>query len=235
MARNPSFAALPRFRRGAFWLFLSVALATILLADQPYASRLLLGPEFGGELALWQPITALFVFPEGHLGGLFLTLVVQWIVGGPVEERWGTARYLGFVIGCALAGTVTTALLGLVVPAIAATQIGGSLPLDLAALVAFGVIMGRAQLRLFGALPITGRTLAIVAAVLAIVSPLARGAPWAVVLPSVITLVTAYLAAARPWKGRGKSGKLSSGRGKPRRKPKKSHLRVVPRDDSMLH
>ena len=247
MARNSAFASLPKFRRGPFWLFLVTLITTLLLADRvEIASKLLLNDGFGGSLFLWQPVSSLFLFPDGQLGGLFLTLIVQWFLAGHVEHMWGTRRYVVFVLSCALAGTVSTALLGLAVPAVSAVTIGGSTGIDLAALIAFAVVFARQPMQLFGALPIKGFSIGILAAFLAIAAPLIRGAPWPFVIPSTSTLLAAYLAAAQPWRASGKSGKLSTRRGgrsgrkngsssRARQKNRKrSHLRVVRDDDGPM-
>jgi membrane associated rhomboid family serine protease len=216
----------------------------LVLADQQaIAPKLLLNSGFGESLWLWQPVSALFLFPEGQLGGLLLTLIVQWMIAGPLEQRWGTRRYVVFVLACALAGTLATALLGLLVPAIAGVSIGGSTPIDLATLMAFSVVFARQPLQMFGRLPITGRSVGILAAVLALVAPLVRGAPWPSVLPAAVTMLVAFLAAAKPWREGGMSGKLTSrtkgrnGRNRPkaRKNRKKSHLHVVDKDDPLIH
>ncbi|MCA9718436.1 MAG: rhomboid family intramembrane serine protease [Myxococcales bacterium] len=244
MARNPAFASLPKFRRGPFWLFLVTLIATLLLADRAeISSKLLLNGEFSGSLYLWQPLTSLFLFPDGQLGGLFLTLIVQWFLAGHLEAAWGTRRYVGFVVACAFAGTLATALLGLAVPAVSALAIGGSTGMDLAALIGFAVVFARQPLQLFGALPIKGFTIGILAAFLALAGPLLRGEPWPYLIPTGITLLVAYLAAAQPWRATGKSGKVGpragrrgarDARHKPRKNRKtgrKGHLRVVRDDD----
>jgi len=223
---------LPRFRRGAFSLLLVTALLTALLADQPMGQRLLLDP--GGVLrgqGVWQPFTANFIFPDGRVGLVLGTLIVQWFLAGPLEDFWGTRKYLTLVIGCGIAGYGASVLLAMAVPAVAAVPVGGSTPMDLAAVVAFGAFMGTRPLSLAGVLPMSGRTLAILIAVLAVVSPLARGAEWPVVVPGAVSMLVALLVVTQPWRRLRKSGKVG-GRG---RKKRAAHLRVIRPDDELLN
>jgi len=181
VATNPLLSRLPRFRRGAFALFLITVLATMMLSDQPLGAQLVLDP--GGVASgtgLWQPLTANFVFPEGRVTLVFGTLLVQWFLAGYLEDYWGTRKYLTLVIGCGLAGYVATVLLALGLPAVAAT----------------------------GIISVSGRSLASFIAILSVISPLLRGEPWPLVIPGIVAMVTALLVVTQPWRRLGKSGKL---------------------------
>lgn len=233
VAQNPLMSRLPRFHRGAFGLFIVTLVLTMLVADQPIGDALVLHPGavVRGE-GLWQPLTANFVFPEGRVGLVLGTLLVQWFLAGHLEAYWGTRKYLVLVVAAGTAGYLASVLLALALPAVAETTVGGSTPMDLAAVVGFGAIMGARPLSVAGVLPLSGRTLAIIIAVLAVVSPLARGAPWPVVVPGVVAMLVALLVVTQPWRRLRKSGKVG-GRG---RKPKKAaHLRVIRPDDELLN
>lgn len=240
MARSSVLANLPKFHRGGFWLLVVAAAASALLADHPLAAQLTLNGHFARDLALWQPVSAIFLFPEGHLGGLIGTLVLQWFIGGHLEARWGTARYLTFVLGCAALGYLVTGLLGMVVPAVfgppealdappAAAGLlgihglfmGGTLPADLAAVVGFGVVHARQPVQLFGALPISGRGLAGLVTALMLLGPLLRGA-WPEAVPVAVAALCA-LGLAWRWRTPPSSGKVAARAGG--RRPR--HLRVV--------
>lgn len=232
VAHNPLLSRLPRFHRGAFALFLVTVVATMLLADQPLGQQLVLDP--GGVTqgrGLWQPLTANFMFPADRVSLVFGTLMVQWFLGGPLEDFWGTRKYVTLLIGCGLVGYVAAVLLAFGVPAVAGTILGGSSPMDLAAVVAFGVFMGKRQLSLAGVLSLSGRTLAIFIAIMSVLSPLLRGAPWPVVVPGVVAMITALLVVTQPWRRLRKSGKLQA-RGRNKRA---AHLRVIRPDDELLN
>ncbi len=224
MARPSILAGLPRFHRGGFWLFVIAAATSALLADHPLAPQLLLDRHFAADLALWQPLTAIVLFPEGQLAGLVGTLLLQWFIGGHLEERWGTARYLTFILLPALAGYLALGLLGLAVPFALAVPTGGTLPADLAAVVGFGVVFARQPVQLFGALPISGRGLAGLVTALMLISPLLRGA-WPHAVPTAVAAAVA-LGLAWRWRTPPSSGKVAARAGG--RKP--NHLRVVPQN-----
>ncbi len=219
MARPSILAGLPRFQRGGFWLFVIAAAASALLADHPLATQLVLNARFAADLALWQPLSALVLFPEGQLGGLVSTLLLQWFIGGHLEARWGTPRYLTFILLPALAGYLALGLLGLAVPAALAWPAGGTLPADLAAVVGFGVVFGSQPVQLFGALPISSRGLAGLITALMLAGPLLRGA-WPLAVPILVATLIA-LAVAWRWRSPPSSGKVAA------RGPRPKHLRVV--------
>ena len=231
VARSSFFAGLPTFHRGGFWLFVLVAATSAFLADQPVAADLTLNARFATDRALWQPLSALFIYPDGQLGGLVGTLLLQWFIGGQLEALWGTARYLTFILGAAALGYIATALLGLAVPAVFSFPLGGTLPADLAAIVGFGVLFGRQRVQLFGALPISGRGLAGLGTALILLGPLLRGA-WPLALPSAVAALCA-LGLAWRWRTPPKSGKVAARAAG--RRPR--HLRVVDADrrDKLLN
>lgn len=222
------FASLPKFRRGAFFVFATVATLTLLVADQPIAHTLLLRPaEVWERLALWQPFTALLLYPDHQAGLLFGTLLIQWFAGSELEGFWGTRKYLALIVGSALAGHLAQLLLAWVVPSAAVLAIGGATGMDLAALTAFGVVFGARSLHL---LPLTVRTFAAIMVVLTLVSPLLRGAPWPTVVPWIVAVGIALLATTQPWRRGGSSGKVRGAR-----KRNRKHLRVVKPDPRLLN
>lgn len=231
VATNPLLARLPRFRRGAFSIFLITAICSALLADQPIAADLLLLPSrvLAGE-TLWSPLTALFMFPNGSVGLVLGTLFVQWLVGGQLEDFWGTKKYLGFVIGCALFGHAVSVGLAALVGDVASTPLGGATAMDLAAVSAFGVVFGKRPLSLAGVVPLSSRGLAALIAALTVVSPLVRGAPWPVVLPWLAAIAAALAVTTQPWRRLRSSGKLGG-----RKNGRRSHLKVVRPDRTLLN
>ncbi len=233
MARNELLSNLPRFRRGSLVLFAVTAVATALLADQPLGAALRLVPnEVYSGATVWAPLTATFMFPDGGAGLVLGTLIIQWFIGGQLEDFWGTKKYVTLVLGCSVAGYVFSTLLGLGVAAVAATPVGGSSGMDLATIAAFGVVFGNRQMSLLGAVTMKARTFAIILAVLGIVSPLARGAPWPVAVPWLVALVTALLVTTQPWRRQRSSGKLG---GRKKKSKGRANLRVVGPDDKLLN
>jgi membrane associated rhomboid family serine protease len=232
VARGNLFANLPKFRRGSFVLFAVACLVSAVLSDQPLAQQFILVP--GGVLegqGLWQPISANIIFPNGSLALVFGTLFVQWFLGSELEGFWGTRKYLLFVIGCGIAGYLASVALAPLSAAIAQTPVGGSTAMDLAATAAFGVVFGKRPLRILGAIPLSCRGLAIFVIALCVLAPVARGAPWPVVIPWLTAVVSALLVTTQPWRRLRDSGKV----GGSKRKRRRSHLRVVEPDPKLLN
>ena len=229
MARPSIIAGLPKFQRGGFWLFVVAAAASALIADQPLAADLTLNHRFLTDLALWQPLSATFVFPEGQLGGLIGTFAIQWFIGSHLEATWGVRRYLTLVLGAAVIGYLALALLGLAAPGALMFPSGGTGPADLAAVIGFGVILGRQPVQLFGALPLSARGLAALLAALMLLSPLLRG-HWPQAIPAAVAALAALLLASR-WRSPPTSGKVAARGARPR------HLKVVDagRRDKLLN
>ncbi len=229
VARPSPFASLPKFRRGSFVLFLIAAVMTAMLGDNEIAEQLVLLP--GNVLqgkAVWTPITANLIFKAGAMGGLIGTLVVQWFIGSELEDFWGTKKYLLLVLGAGIAGHLTSVLVALFSSTVAVTPLGGTTPIDMAAVAAFGFVYKDRRLRLMAALPLTAKWLAVLFVSLSLLSPIARGS-WPEVIPILVAIGVAAAATTQPWRRMRDSGKLGS------KKPKKRHLRVVRPDSELLN
>lgn len=226
----------PRFRRGAFFVFVAVFAVSMLLGDRPLAASLVLVPAdlIAGD-NLWSPLTAPFLFPEAHLAALAFTFIVQWFFGSPLEGFWGTRRYLIFLLVSAGLGYALTGATALwVAPVAEFPAVSGATPLDLATATAFGVVFAREDYRLFGMQPIKGRVLAGFTVLLVLALPVARAgglAAWPSLLPSAIAVVVALVFVTQPWRRGAKSGTIG---GRKSRK-KAPHLRVVSKADDMLN
>jgi membrane associated rhomboid family serine protease len=230
VARSSPFASLPKFARGSFLLFLTAAIVSVMLGDQPYADHLRLTP--GNVLLgqdLWSPITANVVFRADGMGGLVGAVVVQWFFGSRLEEFWGPKKYLLLVIGAGIAGHLTSVLIALLSQAVAAFELGGTTPIDMAALAAFGFVFKDRPLRLMAALPLTAKWLAVILIGVGLLRPLATGA-WPEAIPMVVAILVVAAVTTQPWRRLRDSGKLGGSK-----KPKKRHLRVVRPDSELLN
>lgn len=224
--RSEARFQLPRFHKGALALFLLTVALTAFVSDMPAGELLRIEPGaiFHGG-GLWQPLTANFVFPGTDIGLLLGSLFAQWFFGSELEGFWGTRRYVTLVLACGTAGYLVYALLQPVIPGL--LPHGGSNAMDAAALAAFGVVFGKRQLNMFGALQMRARTLAWIFLALMMVGPILRGTPWPVVIPWLVASAGAFLVTLQPWRARGDG--TESRRKKP--KGKASHLRVVKGED----
>jgi membrane associated rhomboid family serine protease len=50
--------------------------------------------------ALWQPVTYLFLHSLGGPGHLLFNMLALWMFGAPIEETWGTRRFLQYYFLC---------------------------------------------------------------------------------------------------------------------------------------
>ena len=211
-------------------LFLTAAIVSVMLGDQSYADHLRLMP--GNVLQgqdVWSPITANVMFRADGMAGLVGALVVQWFIGSQLEEFWGAKKYLLLVIGAGIAGHLTSVLVALFSPTVAVTELGGTTPMDMAALAAFGFVFKDRPLRLMAALPLSAKWLAILFIGLGVLRPLATG-DWPEVIPMVVAILVAAAVTTQPWRRLRDSGKLGGSK-----KPKKRHLRVVRPDSELLN
>ncbi len=231
VARPSPFASLPKFRRGAFAIFLLTAVLSALLGDQPMAEHLVLLP--GAVLDgvdVWTPITTNFIYPPGTLLLLVGTAFMQWFIGSEMEGFWGMRKYLTLVVGAGIAGHLTSVLLGLMIDEVAATPVGGATAMDMATVTAFGFVYANRPLRLLAAIPLKSQHLAMLIVGLTILGPVLRGAPWPVMVPWIVAVAVAALVTTQPWRRLRDSGKLGGSK-----KPKKRHLRVVRPDSELLN
>jgi len=202
-----------------------------MLADQPVSQQLLLLP--GNVLqgqAVWSPITANIIFPNGALAGLIGTAVIQWFIGSELEGFWGTKKYLLLVVGAGIAGHLASVLLALLSPTVAVTQLGGTAAIDMAAVTAFGFVFADRPLRLLAAIPLKAKGLAALIIGLSVLGPLFRGGAWPEVVPMLVAIAIAAAVTTQPWRRLRDSGKLGGSK-----KAKKRHLRVVRPDPELLN
>ncbi|TPV95876.1 MAG: hypothetical protein B7733_07640 [Myxococcales bacterium FL481] len=225
---------MPRFRRGAFALFATTFLVSLLLGDRATAAAVLALDVHAvwHQHTWWQPLTALFLLPESGLAALVGTLLIQWYFGSPLEGFWSTRRYLIMVLASGTFGYLSCVAAGLWLPQFSNVTFTGALPLDAATTTAFAIVYARQRYSLFGAAPVQGRVLAGFVLALLFVLPVASGHGVVAILPGVVAALSAALFATQPWRRGPKSGTV--GRSKAR-SAQGSHLRVVRSVDDLLN
>ena len=151
-----------------------------------FTAHLALGPAVAmGEL--WQPLTSLFVHLD--LWGFVFDLIGLWFVGATVERSLGRGRFLLIFFGAGLLANIVVALLLLALahPSIYA-GCGDSV---LALFVAFGVLFGRTQVRVFGSLALQARILSLILVGMSLISALAQAA-WPSLAGTVVAIAVGY-------------------------------------------
>ena len=62
--------------------------------------------------AIWQPVTYLFLHDPHGLFHILFNMLALWMFGTPVEETWGTRRFLQFYFLCGVGAGVCVVLAG---------------------------------------------------------------------------------------------------------------------------
>ena len=227
-------SVLPRFRRGAFSVFVAVFAVSMLLGDRPVAKvlELELDSVLRGE-HLWQLFTTTFVDPVVGAGALMTCLAVQWFCGSALEGFWSARRYLLLVFTCSTLGYAGAVALAAIAPDMIRIRVlSGSLPLEMAAVVAFGFVFANASyVPPLGVAPVKGKLLAPFIALILFSVPLLSGAPPFAMLPALLSGVFAALIVTQPWRmlSQWRSRRSGGNRDVAR------HLRVVRGPDDMLN
>ena len=52
--------------------------------------------------ALWQPVTYLFLHSLGSPGHILFNMLGLWMFGAPIEETWGTKRFIQYYFLCGI-------------------------------------------------------------------------------------------------------------------------------------
>jgi membrane associated rhomboid family serine protease len=145
-------------------------------------------------LALWQPVTYLFI--DATPFGVLMSALILFGLGGVLEVRWGPKRYLAFLCGVGAAAGFATAALHTVLPQYVAPVYPGGTVLSGTLWVAFGLTFGRSALGFWG-LPVTGNTFALLGVALVVLNAAFYGLP--AVIPEAIALAIAFVALR--WRG----------------------------------
>lgn len=214
------------------FVFALTFVMSVLCGDQAWSDALRLTADASPAGAWWVPLSAPFTLPESILVYGFVHLLVQWFIGGRLERFWGTRRYLIFTLCTAVLGFVGAWLALAFTPLgaqLGRAALGGPVAIDLAAVLAFGVVFGKERHDLPGLqTPLSGWAIAGFTALLAAaLVPFGGGSPLDL-LPAAGALLTATAFVLQPWRPRPKSGKLGAARRAP-------HLRVVHSADDLLN
>ena len=96
------------FPSGVKWLIIAnVAIylvyffGSFMQGDEIFRS-LMLVPSQVLRGALWQPVTYLFLHSLGGPGHLLFNMLALWMFGAPIEETWGTKRFLRYYFLCGI-------------------------------------------------------------------------------------------------------------------------------------
>lgn len=111
---NRSSFSLPGFPNGVKWLIIAnVAIYVLdfflsLTMKEPALRFLYLHPRAViHQFAVWQLVTYMFLHSLGSLWHLIFNMLALWMFGTPVEQTWGTDRFLRYYLLCGVGGGIT--------------------------------------------------------------------------------------------------------------------------------
>jgi membrane associated rhomboid family serine protease len=108
------------------------------------------------KLALWQPVTYLFLHSTSGFGHILMNMLTLWMFGTPLESVWGTRRFLQYYFFCGVGAGVCVIVLNALFGSMNIRTIGASGAIY-GLLLAFGILFPRAIIYFFGLFPIEAR------------------------------------------------------------------------------
>jgi membrane associated rhomboid family serine protease len=114
----------------------------------------------------WTLVTYQFVHGTG-LFWFFISMLVLWIMARPLEQSWGSPRFLVFWLVATFGASLTAVALGRV--------LGGDIGFSTCLLFTFATLYPEVEFRLFFIIPVKVKYLAIVAAAILVYSSLSLG------------------------------------------------------------
>jgi membrane associated rhomboid family serine protease len=108
------------FPSGVKWLILAnvaiylVYFFAIRLVGDGLFIPLKLIPAMTIRGAFWQPVTYLFLHDPQSIMHILLNMLVLWMFGTPVEETWGTRRFLQYYFLCGIGAGICVVLVNLI-------------------------------------------------------------------------------------------------------------------------
>ena len=138
----------------------------ILTATDPESLRAL--ALFPGQIAArpWTLVTFQFIHGKSMFW-FFISMLVLWIMARPLEESWGSPRFLAFWLISTLGASGTAAVIGL--------PLAGDVFLNASLLFTFATVYPEVEFRLFFIIPVKVKYLAIVAGAFLVFSGLSFG------------------------------------------------------------
>ncbi len=114
----------------------------------------------------WTLVTYQFIHGTGMFW-FFISMLVLWIMAKPLEESWGSPRFLVFWLIATFGASVTAAVIG--------RPLYGDLGFSSCLLFTFATLYPEVEFRLFFIIPVKVKYLAIVAAAILVYSSLSMG------------------------------------------------------------
>jgi len=117
--RSPSFLFNWSFPTGVKWLIITnVAVYLVyffgsMIRGEPIFDSLLLMPSAVIRGAVWQLVTYLFLHSLSSFWHIIFNMLTLWMFGAPIEETWGTRRFLQYYFICGIGAGICVVLANL--------------------------------------------------------------------------------------------------------------------------
>jgi len=152
-----------RVTPGVRWLLIANAVCFVLyfLAARTEFARffahLALSPRAVlTQFELWQLVTYMFLHSPLGFGHILMNMLALWMFGGPLEDTWGTRRFLRFYFFCGVGAGICVVVMNTLAGSMDSRTIGASGAVY-GVLIAFGILFPRAIIYLFLMFPIEAR------------------------------------------------------------------------------
>lgn len=139
----------------SYLIFSLAGKATLLL--QVYDAMMLSPYRVLHSFELWRLFTYALLHDLGSPMHLIFNALGLYMIGTPLEERWGEQRFLLFVVVAILLGAFLVVLSYLV--GLSSTRVVGLSAATIGLVIAWGMTFAEQHIYIFGVLPLTGRQL----------------------------------------------------------------------------
>jgi membrane associated rhomboid family serine protease len=126
-----------------------------------------------GDLALWQPLTYMWVHSPVDLWHILLNSLFLWMFGGVLELNWGTPGFIRFYLICGVGAGLVVLLTGMIFDP--ETKVVGASGAIYGLVVAWAITFPNRRIYFFGLIPIRGLYFALIPIVFALADFLMRG------------------------------------------------------------
>jgi membrane associated rhomboid family serine protease len=168
------------FPSGVKWLIIAnVAIYLIYFfgsfvrGDEIFRSLMLTPAEFIRG-ALWQPVTYLFLHSLSGPGHLLFNMLALWMFGAPIEETWGTKRFIQYYFLCGIGAGLCVVVANLLFGNPNQSTLGASGAIY-GLLLAFGMLFPEQEILIAFLFPIKAKYMVMIFGAIALVFSFQRG------------------------------------------------------------
>lgn len=168
------------FPTGVKWLIISnVAIYLVYffgsyLRGEPIFGSLELVPAQVARGEIWQLATYLFLHDLGSIWHILFNMLTLWMFGAPIEETWGTRRFVTYYFVCGIGAGICVVVVDLMIGQAYLRTIGASGAIY-GLLLAFGMMFPNQTVLMSFLFPIKAKYMVIIFGVIAFLSSFRAG------------------------------------------------------------